>query len=301
MWKTAITHRKRKKIEDNFEERDKLALEDKKKRKAVRKHAGESRLSISDSKTSQSAIDKTNGKVYNDVRYSVYAKRDVSQVTQEDYDHHYWAFANNVISKSEWGVVNSAISDIKLRKKYPQTVDGTYMIPTGEYKGADTVYNKIVFTDGLHEAPSVEMVIEIVSTNKEFLKEAREVIYGFGYAGIPFKDSQVFKVYTSKTYGYANFVQNRQGSVQNYASNSGNQNGSRIFSKTEGNRRLSIDDSLDLKYPNLNLDQEIKDIYKAPAVKLNDGSIVPFNIVKDRPKYARHNPAIPTTSTGIAF
>ena len=68
LWKTAITHRKRKKIEDNFEERDKLALEDKKKRKAVRKHAGESRLSISDSKTSQSAIDKTNGKVYNDVR-----------------------------------------------------------------------------------------------------------------------------------------------------------------------------------------------------------------------------------------
>ena len=61
-------------------------------------------------------------------------------------------------------------------------------------------------------------------------------------------------------------------------------------------KRYSLSNELSDKYPNLNLDQEIKDIYKAPAVKLNDGSIVPFNIIKDRPKYARYKPAIPTAT-----
>ncbi|MBQ3019149.1 MAG: hypothetical protein IJD77_01000 [Clostridia bacterium] len=67
-------------------------------------------------------------------------------------------------------------------------------------------------------------------------------------------------------------------------------------SNKDGNRRLSISDSLEAKYPSLDLDQDISGIYKAPAVKLNDGSIVPFSIVKDRPKYARYHPAIPSTT-----
>lgn len=176
-----------------------------------------------------------------DVRYSVYTQRDPSTVTQKEYEHHYWAFANKVLSKSEWGVVNNAISDIKLQKKYPQTADGIYMIPTGEYKGSATVYNKIVFTDGIHEAPSIEMVIEIDSSDENFLKEMREVIYGYGNAGLSFKNSEIVKVHTSEAYGYDNFVQNGQRSIQNNAFGGTNKNGNGIVGETEGDRRLSVD------------------------------------------------------------
>ena len=61
-------------------------------------------------------------------------------------------------------MVNFAIADLKIGKKYPFN-NGIYMIPTGEYAGANTVYNKIVYTDGNFENPSIIKVLEI---NKGF-------------------------------------------------------------------------------------------------------------------------------------
>ena len=219
------------------------------------------RASVDVDKQGEVSYNKSQG------RYSIYTPRDIKDVTQEDYEHHYWAFANDVISQSEWGVVNNAISDIKLRKKYPQTIDGIYMIPTGEYRGSATVYNKIVFTDGLHEAPSIEMVVEIVSTDKEFLKEAREVTYGFGYKGIQIKNSEVFKVYTPETYGYVEFVQNGQGSIQNNTSNSGDKNGRGVIGETSKTSR-GIDSE------GSTLTKEQVEYFKDSKVRDEDGNLL---------------------------
>ena len=62
----------------------------------------------------------------------------------------------------------------------------------------------------------------------------REVIYGYGNAGLSFKNSEVIKVYTPKDYGYDNFVQNRQRSIQNNAFGSGNKNGKIIVEVNDG-------------------------------------------------------------------
>ena len=112
-----------------------------------------------------------------EIRYSKkgYAQRDINDITQKDYQHHAWAFLNNVISQSEWGVVNSALSDIKIRKKYP-FFNNVYMIPTGEYDGANTIYNKIVFTDGNFENPSIIKVLEV---DKNFEKENKFIEWLF--------------------------------------------------------------------------------------------------------------------------
>ncbi len=50
------------------------------------------------------------------------------------------------------------------------------MIPTGEYKGYDTVYNKIVFTDGNFENPSIIKVLEV---DKNFEKENKFIEWLF--------------------------------------------------------------------------------------------------------------------------
>ncbi len=104
-----------------------------------------------------------------------YVYRSINEITAKEYRHHAWIFVNNVISKSEWGVVNSALADIKIGKKYPFNA-GIYMIPTGEYAGENTVYNKIVFTDANFEEPSIIKVIEI---DKNFEKENKFIEWLF--------------------------------------------------------------------------------------------------------------------------
>ena len=96
-----------------------------------------------------------------------YAKQDITTITKDRYNHHAWALLNEVLSKSEWGTVNSAISDIRLGKKYPKLSNGIFMIPTGIYEGKETVYNKIVFTDGKFNNPSIIKVLEV---DREFEK-----------------------------------------------------------------------------------------------------------------------------------
>lgn len=97
-------------------------------------------------------------------RYSIkYAKRDISQITQKDYDHHAWAFVNNVLNtQDEYGRLMNAVSDIKLKFKYPKTTYGEYMIPVAYENGV----SKIVFTDGKYEYPSISMVAEIIGGSK---------------------------------------------------------------------------------------------------------------------------------------
>ncbi len=112
-----------------------------------------------------------------DIRFSKkgYSPRDIDSITSREYYHHAWAFINNVITKSEWGVVNTAIADIKISKKYP-CLKNVYMVPTGEYKGKDTIYNKIVFTDGNFETPSI---IKVLQFSKEFEKENKFIEWLF--------------------------------------------------------------------------------------------------------------------------
>lgn len=66
------------------------------------------------------------------------------------------------------------------------------MIPTGEYKGYDTVYNKIVFTNGDFDNPSIIKVLEI---DKNFERENRFIEWLFKeYENGLSKRREIFRV-----------------------------------------------------------------------------------------------------------
>ena len=71
-----------------------------------------------------------------------YMPRDISAITQKDYEHHAWARLNDVISHNEVGNFLRKIGEKKLGTYFVQTIDGLYMIPVGE----DISENKVVFT-----------------------------------------------------------------------------------------------------------------------------------------------------------
>jgi len=105
-------------------------------------------------------------------RYNIIPYRSILEISEQDYVHHYWAFANNLIEdRSEWGVFSQGISDIKNGLKYPKD-NKLYMIPTEKYEGMYTIYNKIIFTDGKFENPSIECVLVV---DKNFSKTSNYI------------------------------------------------------------------------------------------------------------------------------
>lgn len=120
-----------------------------------------------------------------------YAGRNSADVTEQEYNHHYWAVANDVLSTGEIGSLQSAVGKINQGEYYPQTSDGKYMVAVGE----NGVLNKVVFTDGGQESYSVDKVIEIYSDNETDLSVAREIIYERENAGVSTEDSSIFKIH----------------------------------------------------------------------------------------------------------
>lgn len=135
-----------------------------------------------------------------EIRYS-YKARDPKTVTEKEFKHHYWAVANNLLSKEELGVLNSAIGNISRGEVYEKNADGLYMIPVGK----NQVYNKVVFTNGKQSSYSVDYIVEIHCKKESNLDNALGLLYEQEKNGIPTKTTNLFKIHYSKDFRFSDF------------------------------------------------------------------------------------------------
>ncbi len=175
-----------------------------------------------------------------DILYSLkekshYKKRDISEITQQDYKHHAWAVLNGILSQNETGKFLQKIGEKKLGTRFQQTLDGLYMIPVGQ----EIAENTIVFTDGDWKSPSIKKVIKIQSNNGYFVDEIKEVIYEYEKRGLQVKTAELFYVYHSKDYEFAIWSKERRGSVQDNPLRGGEQDGRGTFGEIEGSLKFS--------------------------------------------------------------
>ena len=101
-----------------------------------------------------------------------YQPRDFSQITEAEYNHHAWATVNGVLSQNETGAFIEKVGERKRGTKFNQTVDDYYMIAVGE-KGIE---NKVVYTDGNWDEPSIEQVAVINFNEETLLDQARRIL-----------------------------------------------------------------------------------------------------------------------------
>lgn len=183
-----------------------------------------------------------------------YQARDPKTVTEKEFKHHYWAVANNLLSKEELGVLNSAIGNISRGEVYEKNADGLYMIPVGE----NQVYNKVVFTNGNQSSYTVDYIVEIHCEKESNLDNALGLLYEQEKNGIPTKTTNLFKIHYSKDFRFSDFRANLGKSSENSGRK---QDGTRSdeevrFSrKGAGDRQQEIDKSLKESVAGL---QEIK-------------------------------------------
>ena len=155
-----------------------------------------------------------------------YTPRNPSKVTKQEFNHHYWAIAYELLSKDELGMLNSAITNLNDGTSYEQNSDGFYMIPIGE----NGVLNKIVFTDGKQDYYSINQIIVIYRNNETELSDIREFIYERENIGISTETTDLFETYYAKAFRYSDFV----GSIQkNERDSNGEQNGRGSSGKTQ--------------------------------------------------------------------
>ena len=192
-----------------------------------------------------------------EIRYS-YKARDPKTVTEKEFKHHYWAVANNLLSKEELGVLNSAIGNISRGEVYNKDSDGFFMIPVGE-KG---ILNKIIFTDGKKGGYSINSIIEIACNNETDLTDIRGVIYAGEKHGIHTENSELFKIYYGKDYRYNDFITKLQSSSQD---SNGEQDGARSSRKI----KFSLKDS-----DGNELSPEQQEYFKNSKVVDKDGNLL---------------------------
>ncbi len=211
-----------------------------------------------------------------EIRYSKkgYSHRNPNSVNEKDFNHHYWAIANNLLSKDEIGLLDSLVGKINKGEHFEQNSDGFYMLPVGE-KG---VLNKIVFTDGKRNAYSINTVVEIALDNETDLSIERENIYERESKGIQTETNGLLKVHYSKAYRFSKFKRNVVESLQD---SNGKQDGTRSdretrFSKDGRGVRFSkrtaryINNKLDT--PTLShIRKELREIYGDVDSAIADG------------------------------
>ena len=195
-----------------------------------------------------------------EIRYSKkgYSHRNPNTVTQNEYEHHYWAIANNLLSKEELGMLDDAVANIYRGEYYEQNSDGFYMIPVGE----NGVLNKIVFTDGKYDAYSIDTVIEINDNIESNLIEIRRLIYEGERYGFHTQNSNLFQRYYRRNYSYSNFVGKLQKNSQN---SNGKQNGRGSSSKT----KIYLEDSNGNR-----ISEEQDEYFKDSKVRDDDGNLL---------------------------
>lgn len=166
-----------------------------------------------------------------------YAGRNPADVTEQEYNHHYWAVANDVLSTKESGALRSAVGEINQGAYYPQTADGKYMVAVGE----NGVLNKIVFTDGGQESYSVEKVIEIDLDNETELANTRWLIYERERNGLRTENQDIFKVHAGTDYSFYEFKRTTQ---QAFRDSRSEQDGRRSGAEAENRTGNEVKHSL---------------------------------------------------------
>lgn len=243
------------------------------------------------------------------IRYSLDL---IDNYTEKQYNDFGWARVNDVLTARENADFRSKYAKIKSGQiRANRTKNGEIIVAVND--GKDTSFgvdNVLVYAKGSIDNYKINKVVKINFYNETDIDIVRSGIYerekSWARASDFYADlyeEELVREYTAEAFQSYQELK-RELWERSSGRESGRideadqreQDGRRDSRKTEENRRLSISDSLEAKYPSLDLDQDISGIYKAPAVKLNDGSIVPFSIVKDRPKYARYHPAIPFTT-----
>ena len=174
-----------------------------------------------------------------EIRYSKkgYSHRNPNTVTQNEYEHHYWAIANNLLSKDEIGLLDSLVGKINKGEHFEQNSDGFYMLPVGE-KG---VLNKIVFTDGKRNAYSIDTVIKINLSNETDLSIERGIIYASERKGIYTETNGIVEVYYAKDFKFSDFKRSITKNTQN---SNGEQDGARSSSEAKFSLKDSDDNEL---------------------------------------------------------
>ncbi len=136
----------------------------------------------------------------NQTQYSKrgYQPRDYSKITKEEYEHHAWATVNGVLSAKESGLFMKKIGEKKLGTRFNQAADGSYMVPVGE----NGIENKVVFTDGNWDAPSIDHVFYI-KVNDE---TSTDIVRGFIYESKGIIDVDYFdgllEIYNAEDFQY---------------------------------------------------------------------------------------------------
>lgn len=169
-----------------------------------------------------------------EVRYNIQkAQRDPATVTKEEFEHHYWASANKLITKAEYGQLENIINNRSNLSKLNKSIDGKYMVAVGE----NGVNNKIIFTDAGIDSYSIDKIIKIGIDNETDLAIVREEIYELESAGISSEDSWLFEVNTPNDFSYIAWSQKRAGTGKNAQDNYGRTD------RTGSSKRTEQDDS----------------------------------------------------------
>lgn len=203
----------------------------------------------------------------NDIRYSrrltdyKYTPRDEWQISREEYNHHAWAVVNGVVSAKESAVFLKKIGEKKFGTRFTRNPDKLYMIPVGE----DGIENKIIYTDGEYEAPSIEKVVVIKLTDETSI----DIVRGFIYESKGIIDANYFdgllEIYDAESFQYGT-QRNRSG--ENSKDNSRELNRSRVDSEIRRSRRIisredvsnAVEDTLNMLTAVGNIDENAFDV-----------------------------------------
>ncbi len=161
------------------------------------------------------------------IRYA-YKARNPQTVTKSEFEHHYWATANGILTKNELGSLNSAIGEMRNGAQYVKNADGLYMVPVGE----NGVLNKIVFTDGKYNSYSIDTVITINLNNETDLSIERSIIYASERKGIYTETNGLVEVHYAKDFKFSDFQRKL---TQNPQNSNGKQNGAGNLNGDSGN------------------------------------------------------------------
>ena len=79
-------------------------------------------------------------------------------MTEKDYYHYGWAIVNKILDKEETASFLKQIGDLKRGNYYVRNYEGLIIIPVYNKMG---ISNKLVYTDGRYQNPSIEKILNI--------------------------------------------------------------------------------------------------------------------------------------------
>jgi SpoIID/LytB domain protein len=108
-----------------------------------------------------------------------------------------------------WSVSPSKLRDVLVSLGHSE-LKGEIVDIEVSYAENSEYANKIVFTDGNWESPSVEKVIEINFNEETLLDQARRMLYDYERRGIQCNIENVFRFYNAENYEYIKFAEKYQ-------------------------------------------------------------------------------------------